>query len=390
MLIAAFWLLIASSFAEQPVRLKPADCVPLDETEFRGLVLDAQAAIDRDDPALHASIVAEIDGRLPCLEFAPTPRLWADYLVGIAIAEFASKGDWQTPLGAAVRIRPGIDRGVGAGHPMARWEAPSDPPVSAGPLPPGVVLWVDGALATELPPVAGLHLVQREREGTWATLLLRDAPIPDGWLTAEIVRPPELSFDVQIGATLSGGGISQTRDFDSDYVPEGELGIGGIGGTGRLVVHYGVVGVLGEASGGFPAFRTFAINEAKLALGAQAGRLVAGAGFGLSGIGALEGADATHDAALIWFLVPEVCGMGVWLPRNDKWRFGASVGIGRTSWRLDEWATRSIGRTSWYVGGAASTINAKFQQVAAPGRRVTSNVGTFSLAVGIRAGGGAR
>ena len=119
-----------------PAAAEPPTCAPLEQTEFRSLVLDAQAAIDRDDAALHATIVEEILERVPCLRFAPSPRLWSEFLVGVAIVEFASGGDWQTTLGAALRIRPTVDRGVGGGHPMATWEPPPTGADSSGPVPP--------------------------------------------------------------------------------------------------------------------------------------------------------------------------------------------------------------------------------------------------------------
>lgn len=195
-------------------------CVSLDEPEFRALVLDSQSAIDRDDATLHAAILDEVRSRVPCMTFSPSPRLWSDFLVGVAIVEFYREGDWQAPMGAALRIRPTVDRGVGSGHPLSTWVPPESAPAISAPVPPGVRLYVDGELAGELPPAQGLYLVQREEDGYWATVLLLNQPLPDGWLTEPIEVPARLGGWASVSGLLGSGGAMQHAAWSSDFIHE--------------------------------------------------------------------------------------------------------------------------------------------------------------------------
>lgn len=191
-------------------------CAPLDEAEFRSFVLDAQSAVDRGDVELPAAILAELDRRLPCLTFAPQPRMWADLLVMRAIVEFSRGGPWEDALAAALRIRPAIDRGVGAGHPMAAWEPPAPPP-GGPPVPDGVQLFVDGLRSPTLPPSEGLYLVQKTDGRFWNTVVLRDADLPFAWVTAEVDQPPRVAVWGRVGAVLGTGSALQTNDWGSDW-----------------------------------------------------------------------------------------------------------------------------------------------------------------------------
>ena len=261
-------LLVGIALAEGPPKIKPADCEPLDEAGFRTFVLDAQSALDRDDAVLNAQILGELDQRMPCLTFAPAPRVWADLLVSKSIAAFAAQGDWQTPLAAAVRVRPQIDRGVGSAHPIGRWEPPAgDAPASAGPLPPGVEMWVDGVVVTELPPVAGLHLAQRHSGGQWITRVLVDEPLPEEWLTGVIVHPLTIAIDGQVSGGWEALGVSQQPDFASDYVVKGATVVGGPVVALRGVARVRRAAVLVDASARFLKFSPIELAHADFALG---------------------------------------------------------------------------------------------------------------------------
>lgn len=196
------------------------ECEPLDEPEFRSLVLDAQAAIDRGDVELPTALLDDFAARRPCLTFAPHPRLWADLLVAQAIVEFSRQGDWEHPMATALSIRPSIDRGVGSKHPLASWEPPPVP--EPGPaLAEGEELYVDGARTGREPPSAGLHLVQRTDGQFWNTLLLVDEPLPEGWAGARVDQPPRIAWWATAGALAGGGTVRQEPSWaPADFVAD--------------------------------------------------------------------------------------------------------------------------------------------------------------------------
>ena len=196
------------------------DCVALDESEFRSSVLDAQASIDRGDIELSAVILSEVQDRLPCLAFAPAPRMWADLLVAMAIVEFNRGGSWQAPMSAALRIRPGIDRGVAQSHPLAHWTPPkveAEPGVIA---PDHVEFYVDGLKSTQLPPAQGLWLVQKHDGRFWNSLVLHDAVPPSSWIEDPVEQPPRIAVWVRAGLVAGPATNAQTSSWGSDLYLE--------------------------------------------------------------------------------------------------------------------------------------------------------------------------
>lgn len=399
-------LFVGVALADKPVKIKPADCEPLDEAGFRSFVLDAQAALDRDDAALNAQILGELDQRIPCLTFAPAPRVWADLLVSKAIAAFAAQGDWQTPLAAAVRVRPQIDRGVGSAHPIGRWEPPEGgAPVSAGPLPPGVELWVDGVVVTELPPAAGLHLVQRESDGQWISRVLVDEPLAEDWLTGVIVQPLTIVIDGQ----LSGGwealaATQQHPEWESDYVATGGNVLGGPVVSLRGIARVRQAAVLVDASGRFLQFSPIELAHADIALGARVRpRLYAGLGTGLYKYPTFlggpclalcadspppePGADDPEPLTVDWIDSVQVSGMLAWYGRDADApvRGGATFSSRGRLWTMSGWWTRRI-EGSWFYGINASVYGAELVQVGYPSRHVTVGGGTIGLELGTRFG----
>ena len=184
-------------------------CTPLDQPGFRQAVVSARASIDAEDLDGFERWAAEIERSVPCLTFVPDPSDWGSWLVAVAAVDHFRGRDWQTPLGTALAADPGVDRLVGPGHENATWSPPPPHP-SPGPVPRGQVWFVDGQPAAELPPAAGLHLVQREAPGGLQSRLLRDAPAPAEWL-------PERERAAQlvgwVGAT--GGVTLQEQAVDS-------------------------------------------------------------------------------------------------------------------------------------------------------------------------------
>ncbi|MEQ1503752.1 MAG: hypothetical protein ABMB14_16045, partial [Myxococcota bacterium] len=212
-------------------------CAPLDEPELRSYVLDAQSAIDRGDVELPAAILSELDARLPCLTFAPAPRMWADVLMARAIVEFSRGGDWEDPLAGALRIRPGIDRGVGAGHPLFKWEPPP-PPAGGPPVPDGVRLYVDGFPSPTVPPSEGLYLVQKTDGRYWNTRLVHDGALPEDWLAAPVDQPARIRAWGRLGLVGGAGMVDQRTSWGSDVYPDAAASAGRFGVTGDLQVTF--------------------------------------------------------------------------------------------------------------------------------------------------------
>jgi hypothetical protein len=214
--------MLVSVWFSTPAR---AECVPLDEARFRRLVAESHAALDAGDVGGHAGLVDQLEAGLPCLDFVPSPELWAELLIDMAIVEHATAGDWQTPLNTALRVHPTVNRLVGSTHPIATY-APPDPPVGAStPVPEGVRLYVDGEAVRFVPPLSGLHLVQRRDGDGWKNVLLRDAPVPASFLVE-----PDLAAEDEAGpvwATLSAVGglgvLAQRPESSLDFVRENTL-----------------------------------------------------------------------------------------------------------------------------------------------------------------------
>lgn len=260
-------------------------CDPIDEPEFRSYVLDAQSAIDRGDVELPAAILAEIDARLPCLTFAPSPRMWADLLVARAIVEFSRGGPWEDAMAAALRIRPAIDRGVGPGHPLARWEPPPTP-ANGVPAPDGVRLYVDGFPSPTVPPAEGLYLVQKTDGRYWNTLLLQDAPVPQGWIEAQVQQPARIRSWGRLGLMVGGGRSDQVNSWGSDVYPDSQRDSVVFGTAGDLqLTFFSPFGVLTQ--GRLTYGSAFAIDGRVAAIWAWKG-LTLGGGAGTASVSMFE------------------------------------------------------------------------------------------------------
>jgi len=193
-----------------------ADCTPMDEVDFRGLVLQSQAAIDRGDAELSTEILREIEQRLPCLTYAPPPRLWSDYLVSRAIDAFAAKGDWQSSMDAALWLRPTVERGVASAHPLARYEAKPKPEGAGKAVPHSAEVYVNGLRAETLPPDHGLWLVQRRDGKWWSTQLVLDGEVSDSWLTTPVEGPPRIVIRMHVGGGLGARYTNMARRWEGD------------------------------------------------------------------------------------------------------------------------------------------------------------------------------
>lgn len=202
--------LIAFAAAEQPT------CEKLGSERFRTLVVDSQSAVDRGDLPLLKTVLSEIERDVPCLDFAPPPRQWADLMMVWAIAAYAEGEDWRSPLAAALRIRPGIDRGVGRSHPIYDWTPPDPRP--GGPYEGEAVLYVDGRQSDYRPPSTGWYLVQKTDGEFWNSDWQRDTPVSTAWMNERVERPPELFWQLALGLQAGGSHVAQHTEALTDDV----------------------------------------------------------------------------------------------------------------------------------------------------------------------------
>lgn len=298
------WLLGLLLFVAPPALAAP-DCEPLDEDAFRTLFLDALAAIDRDDAALHASIVQEVRGRIQCLTFAPPPRLLADFLVGLAVVEFSKGGEWEDAMEAALRIRPNVDRLVSGAHPINRWEPSHGAEETGTPVPDGVVLYVDGLLADHLPAADGLYLVQKEDDGHFETRWMLNERVDLAWVNAPVDRPRRLETWAFVSGGLGLGGVGQSvvtvgkGDFEpwaySDYLANDAWA--GLMPFGRIdaLASYGRFGLLGHAEISWANLTRVTAGSAYTGPFVTVGPLVSMAGFGVQSFDVFEGGCRVRD-----------------------------------------------------------------------------------------------
>jgi len=248
--------LFALLFTALPIVASAQSCPPVDRTELGARLMAAQDAVDRGDIERQASEAARLFDAVPCLDFAPTPREWADVLVNQAIGAFARNEPWEGLLATAVRLRPGVDRYVSAAHPIAAWE----PPPQGGAtrlLPEGV--FVDGRAAQALPLDGAVHLVQRRSGNWWTSILLNGEDLPESWLTERVTGPSGLWLGARlsVGATAAGWVQAQRADVHSAWVRPSDVDGGGLAAaeltlSSRLpvgLVLRGRVGLSGLAAG---------------------------------------------------------------------------------------------------------------------------------------------
>ncbi len=276
-------LLLASVGAAAP-------CSSLGEAEFRSLLLDAQAAIDRADPDLQRTFVHELEHRIPCLAYVPTPREWSDYLLSLSLVRFGAGGDWQTPLRTALWVRPDLDRGVGASHPIATFDPGSAPGVGEA-LPAGRPVFVDGVRSDHLPPATGLHLVQRGEDGYWSSLVVVDRAVPAGWVDAPIERP--LRWEGWITTSLRAGvtGLSQDPDarVDPAFVPAEDRADALLALAGDATVRRGALGATVDVGIGTVGLAQVQGSHLEAGLGLATDPVLVLLGAGVAGATVVEG-----------------------------------------------------------------------------------------------------
>jgi len=183
-------LTVASLLASASSVAAAQDCEPLTKSDLSTLIQDSQRAIDEVNVQRHEEIVRGIESRISCLNFAPAPEQWAEFLVGVSVVRFAAGGQWQAPLTTALRIHPEADLRVGPSHPIASWPPPPPTDTETIPVPDGVRIYIDGELTTQVASLEGLHLVQRRDGSGWTSWLIPRDELPSDWMAIPELAVP--------------------------------------------------------------------------------------------------------------------------------------------------------------------------------------------------------
>jgi hypothetical protein len=379
--IGALWLAAALA-ADTP-------CEPLDELDFRELLLQLQAGIDRGNLDLSTDVITTFHARTPCLTFAPEPRRWADLLVGEAIVKFAAGEDWEPVMAAALHIYPAVDRGVSSRHPLATWEPPE-------PRPPGpqiaqdTRLFVDGLPSERLPALGEVHLVQRTDGRFWNTVRTGpDDPLPPGWAEDKVVQPARIISYGAIGLGVGVASLSQVPSFSTDWVQRIEPGQRAAPALAAHVqaqaTFYSPFGVYGRASV-WTWSASPGIDAQVAGIWTYRG-LMLGAGAGTASVDAFQGPAVDSELAT---LAPDSTeSHRLYLPRyalgtaqlrsgrSTRWHAGLTIGSGPQTQRglLEAHVSpEASGGSRWRVGASVEWIATVLEEQRFP--RNTLNVGS--------------
>ena len=359
---------------------RAAGCAPLDEIELQRQLLDLRAALDLDQPTTHAALVDQVADRVPCLTFAPDPRLWASFLVHFALREFDAGRDWTIALATAVHLHPLVDRAVGPGHPLASW-TPSRLPQAVGGLPPpsGFSLYVDGDAALAFPYDGNVHLVQLFDGRFWTSALLGDPELPPGWVTGDIEPPPHVAAWVSVLAGLGGARAAQRPDpVGVDWLERPpQLGLDtSVAAELRTALRTPIGFAFGGAARGatVPAASSLEAHGG-IAVGAHGSHVVVGVGAASCGVATAGGA-----VERLWLPFPYVAG-GVRLGRlSARATAGVAPAVQLGGIELAAEPPAS-GRWRVRVGGALTARRLRLVQPDT-GFRVSADVLTLSGTVG--------
>lgn len=205
----------------------------------------ARDALFEEDVERFRELWADLAEALPCAQGPVAPEPWAKLLLDLAVYEYANGLAWVEPLAAALRTWPEVPRDIGP--PALRTFAPPAPEPSGASLPAGVRWFADGSAVQAAPPQAGIHLVQREVDGTFEGRLLRNQGLPTDWLPASsagVASAPAGSGPGLWAVFAAGGGVGGRAQATSEanrHVPTGTttsavLGLATHGGVGDALV----------------------------------------------------------------------------------------------------------------------------------------------------------
>jgi hypothetical protein len=218
------WLTLAAWGAEAPAEPGP-DAL----AEVAAVVAAVVRAPDPDVVALDAALARLFDVAAD-LEAPVDAGAWAALLLDLTLVRHALDRDWRAPRLAAAWARPDLPLVVGPSLATLRdWRPPPPEPVLA--LPYGREVWLDGRRRTELPELAGLHLVQGTRCGVWRSTLaegdaaaslraawLADCPTPSWSAPARGLLVSGLVL-VGVGMAAALGTYAAARPADDALVP---------------------------------------------------------------------------------------------------------------------------------------------------------------------------
>lgn len=226
------WALLAVNLSSAAGR--PCGEAEFTSADFESWVTAADEALNNDDVLAHGKLYRQIQDNVPCLvEPIPTAK-WAEFLIGLAVVDHASGDPWEPALTTAMLLEPDIDRSWL--QPELKAFAPMLPSPGTEELPDDAAHFVDGEKVSVVPPLPGVHILQREYVGVWEGAVVTDGDFPIGWRTDKPVasepvvqkkkRGPRLGLVAAgaggaavFGATslLTGfAGVKAQRDLDQE------------------------------------------------------------------------------------------------------------------------------------------------------------------------------
>jgi hypothetical protein len=350
-------------------RADGSTCEPLTPAEFGSLVFAAQTAVEKADADLHRSLVLELQSRLPCLQFAPSHRQWANYLVLEALMEFIQGGDWRGPCTAARTLWPAVDLLVSERHPIAQCSASGDEPTMTEPA--IADAYVDGVLTREVPRT-GIHLVQYEHGGRWRTIVMRGEPVDQAVLFATFPDAPKWEWGAELGASVGvGGGVQRRVDWSMDpeagepVVPEDDWVVAWPELSARGAATRARLALAGHVEIALPALTGAQVSTAEAFAGYafQRGMIIAaGPGVGVGTVIELDENDGASERRNVTMPYGAVtCEV-----RRARHDFGVVVGLGASTARLSLSAgllQRTAGsHGSIRIGLATGLAGSRFEQ----------------------------
>ncbi|MCB9674428.1 MAG: hypothetical protein H6737_04880 [Alphaproteobacteria bacterium] len=302
-------LLVVAARAAEPC------ATALTAEELYAMDARSNLAVQSDDPEGHAAVVHELAERVACLE-GPIPQgPWARMLVNETIVRYAQQEPWEHVLATALEVDAGVANVPG--FVREAYRAPDS--VAGAAAPAGVRLFVDGRQTDTLPPARGMHVVQRELEDGWHSVLLVDARVPD----ALLVPPPQRTVPgwSTVGLLVSAARWSQSPDDPGDFLAAEKAGQTrvGVASHGRVPFLLDArLGLAWDAALGTEIYTADTLADGEPATAESrdltvrpGGSAFVGAGFGGPVAAVLGGgavvlrshtrtADAVHVAPLPW------------------------------------------------------------------------------------------
>ena len=206
-------------------------------TDFQADKSEEREALLDDDLDAARAAGERIAAGVLCLNEVVNYADWADHLVSVAVLRYSTNANWQTPLAAALRAHPVVDRVVGGQHPISSWHAGVEPAGSVR-VDPGIEVHVDGRLVSYLPRLGGENLVQVRRDGRLSSRLYGDEVNPE-WLqslaapsitataptTLNTALPPARARMRTAGVGLAiGGGVLAAAGVTTGLVSAAQAG----------------------------------------------------------------------------------------------------------------------------------------------------------------------